>query len=189
MAQLFHTQYTSVKEIIDEEERDDYPEQESENSEDEEDAFFNDLERSTINGEADVGFEAAGGEGVENDEQRGSLRKADLAAVGWDANNAMAFGSPITIEMANVINYNASVAAQKQAELKHAEREIESGANIKGEVGKAPKSIEQRTSVVLEEGAVRTKGPPVKSTSSEKKENVSPDDSSRRVTKSPAESR
>ena len=136
-------------------------------------------------GEADDGFEGDGEE-VENGEQPGSLKKADLAAVGWDSNNAMVFGSPITIEMANVINYNASVAAQKQAELKHAGGEIEGGTNIEGEVDK---SFEQKSSVVLEEGALRTKGPPLKPTSSENKENESPDDSSRHVGKSPAKSR
>ena len=119
---------------------------------------------------------------MENGEELGYPRKLDPAAVGWDTNNAMVFGTQITIEMANVINYNASVAAQKQEELEHAE----------GEADKASKSFEQFNSVVLEEGVVRTKGPPqkeCKSTSSENKENESPDNSSRRVRKSPAGSR
>jgi len=182
---LLDQQIANMKqEIIDEEERDEYPE--SENSDDEEDAFFNEY---TVNGEADNGDV----EGEENGEQLGSLRKIDLAAVGWDKNDAMVFGSPITIEMANVINYNATVVALKQAELKQAEREIEVGTNTKREVDKAAKSFEQVNRVELEEGAVRTKGPLLiqkdcKPTSSEK-ENESPDGSSRHVKKSPAESR
>ena len=117
--------------------------------------------------------------------------KIDLAAVWWDKNNAIVFGSPISIELANVINYSATVVAPKQGELKQAEREIEVGTNTKREVDKAAKSFEQVNRVVLEEGAVRTKGPlpkDCKPTSSEK-ENESPDGSSRHVKKSPAESR
>ena len=127
-----------------------------------------------MNGEADNGDV----EGEENGEQLGSLRKIDLAAVGWDKNDAMVFGSPITIEMANVINYNATVVAQKQAE-----REIEVGTNTKREVDKAAKSFEQVNRVVLEEGAVRTKGHLLKycKPTSAEKENESPDGSSRHV--------
>ena len=109
--------------------------------------------------------------------------KIDLAAVWWDKNNAIVFGSPISIELANVINYSATVVAPKQGELKQAEREIEVGTNTKREVDKAAKSFEQVNRVVLEEGAVRTKGPlpkDCKPTSSEK-ENESPDGSSRHV--------
>ena len=136
------------------------------------------MEEYPVNGGAE-----GDGEGVENGEELGYPRKPDLTAVDWDTNNAMVFGTHITIEMANVINYNASVAAQKQEELEHAEG---------GEADKASKSFEQFNSVVLEEGVVRTKGPPqkeCKSTSSENKENESPDNSSRRVRKSPAGSR
>ena len=119
--------------------------------------------------------------------------KIDLAAVWWDKNNAIVFGSPISIELANVINYSATVVAPKQGELKQAEREIEVGTNIKREIDKDAKSFEQVNRVVLQEGAVRTKGPLLiqkdcKPTNSEK-ENESPDGSSRHVKKSPAESR
>ena len=125
-------------------------------------------------------------------EQVGQLRKADLAAVGWDSNNALVFGSQFTIEMANVINYNASVTAQEQGELDHTEAGIERLTNNEMEVKKATKSLEQLNSVVLEEGVVRTKGPSEKdcrSTSSENKENESPENCSKRVRKSPTDSR
>ena len=107
-----------MKEIIDEEGRDEYAEQESENSEDEEDAFFAASKEYTVNGGRTDGFKGDV-ETVGKGEQVGHMRKAGLANadMGWDSNNGLVFGSQITIEMANVINYKASVTAQKQEEL------------------------------------------------------------------------
>ena len=126
-------------------------------------------------------------------EEVGQLRKAGLAAVGWDSNNALVLGSQFTIEMADVINYNASVTTQEQGELDQAEGGIERLTNIEMEVKKATKSLEQLNSVVLEKGVVRTQGPPeekdCRSTSSENKENESPENCSKRVRKSHTDSR
>jgi len=182
---LLDQQIANMKqEIIDEEGRDEYAEQESENSEEEEDAFFADSEEYTVSGGRADGFKGDV-ETVGKGEQVGHMRKAGLANadMGWDSNNGLVFGSQITIEMANVINYNASVTAQKQGELDQAEGEIE----IDRELKKATKSLEQFNSVVLEKGVVRTKD--CRSTSSENKENESPENSSKRVRKSPTDSR
>ena len=177
-----------MKEIIDEEGRDEYAEQESENSEEEEDAFFADSEEYTVSGGRADGFKGDV-ETVGKGEQVGHMRKAGLASadMGWDSNNGLVFGSQITIEMANVINYKASVTAQKQGELDQAEGEIESLTKIDREVKKATSSLEQFNSVVLEKGVVRTKD--CRSTSSENKENESPENSSKPVKKSPIDSR
>ena len=135
-----------------------------------------------VNRGTDDGFKGDNGKGrIGNGDQLGSLRKAHPAAVGWDPNNTLlVFGSQIPKEM-----YNASMAAQKQAELKQGVRESE----VKMEVDKTAKSFEQKNSVLVEEGVVRTKSPTMKSTSSENKENKSPDSASRRVKKSPANSK
>jgi len=198
---LLDQQIANMKqEIIDEEGKDNYPEQDSENSGDEEDAFFTDFEEHPVNivgadgfkGNIDRVGKAEQLGHLRKAEQVGQLRKADLAAVGWDSNNALVFGSQFTIEMANVINYNASVTAQEQGELDQAEGGIERLTNIEMEVKKATKSLEQLNSVVLEEGLVRTIGPSEKdcrSTSSENKENESPENCSKRVRKSPTDSR
>merc|ERR550519_1134886 len=100
------------QEIIDEEERDDYMEQEVEIGEDE-DAFFNDLDNGALlegKGESFEGGDTGVGE-----------------AKRWDSfsSNAMVFGSQITIDMANLITFNSSVTAPKQGENSEKETECD----------------------------------------------------------------
>ena len=170
---LLDQQIANMKqEIIDEEERDDYMEQEVEIGEDE-DSIFNDLDKG-------ASLEGKGESFEEGDAGVGEAKR-------WDSfsNNAMVFGSQITIDMANLITFNSSVTAPKQGE--NSEKETECDANNDKEVRQAAKSLEQANSVALDKGVVRTKGSLQKQSSSKNKENESPQNALKRVSKSPTD--